>query len=234
MHIAFILDGNRRYADRQWLRKMLWHSSGADNIEPIIDLCAKENIEFVSMWALAKKNIEERSPEELNHIYALIQERFQKLLPKLLKNGIKFDTLWDLSLIPENIAGILRDIADQTKHGTKLTFVLVIWYGWQDELVRWVKKLIRENADKLTPENLEDFLESLNEKTFREYLDCASFPNPDLIVRTGGDVRHSGYWLYASEYSEYYFTDKLWPEFDETEFYKALSSLKSAKRNFGK
>jgi undecaprenyl diphosphate synthase len=108
---------------------MLGHNSGADNIEPVLELCIKEKIEYVSMWALAKKNIEERSQDELNHIYSLIRDRFKKLLPKLLKNGIKFETLGDLTLIPDDAARILRDTVEATKDGTKLTFILVISYG---------------------------------------------------------------------------------------------------------
>jgi undecaprenyl diphosphate synthase len=97
-----------------------------------------------------------------------------------------------------------------------------------------VKHYIRSNGEALMNGKIEELLEKLNETSFHTYLDSGRFPPPDLIVRTGGGIRHSGYWLYSSEYCEYYFTDKLWPEFDETEFYKALDSLKGAKRNFGK
>lgn len=234
MHLALIMDGNRRWAQRQWLIKMLWHSRWGDNIDPTLELCLKENIDFVSFWVLAKKNLEERAPNELDHIYGLIRERLPRFIPKFLKNNVKFTTLGDLSMLPDDIISILQDAIRQTEHCTKLTCIFAINYWWQAEVIRGIKSFLRKNINQLSPENLEVFLENLDEDSFRGYLDCAPFPNPDLIVRTGWDIRHSGYWLYASEYSEYYFTDTLWPDFDETEFYKALDSLKGAKRNFGK
>ncbi len=105
-----------------------------------------------------------------------------------------------------------------------MTFILAIGYGGQDEIIRGIKKFVQEGWDVST----------LDENTFLPFLETGRFPAPDLIVRTGGDVRHSGYFLYQSEYSEYYFTDTLWPDFQEQEFYKALNVLKGAKRNFGK
>lgn len=105
-----------------------------------------------------------------------------------------------------------------------MTLILAIGYGGQDEIVRATKRAIQAGVDP----------ETLDEKSFLQYLDTGRFPAPDLIVRTGGDVRHSGYFLYQAEYSEYYFTDTLWPDFGEDEFYASLNSLKNAKRNFGK
>lgn len=234
MHLALIMDGNRRWATGKGIIKILGHSKWADRIEPTLKLCLKEEIEYVSFWALAKRNIEERSPEELNHIYSLIIDQFPEMLPKLQRESIRFEVLWDENLLPENVREALHVMKEWTKDGTKLTFILAIGYGWQDEIVRWVKNYIQKNIDSLTPEKISSLLENLDENSFREYLDCGRFPNPDLIVRTWWDIRHSGYWLYSSEYSEYYFTPKLWPEFDEAEFYRALGSLKNAKRNFGK
>lgn len=103
-----------------------------------------------------------------------------------------------------------------------MTFILAIGYGGQDEIIRGVKKFVQEGGD----------IDLLDEKTFLPFLDTGKFPAPDLIVRTGGDMRSSGYFLYTSEYSEYYFTDTLWPDFREPEFYKAFSSYQNATRNF--
>lgn len=234
MHLALIMDGNRRWAKNQGLIKLLGHTKGGDNIEPTLRLCMKEWIECVSFWALAKKNLEERSQEELGHMYDLMRDRFPKLTPTLVEEWVRFNFVGDETLLPDDIRDLLHRTREITKSGTRLDFLIAIWYGWQYEIISGIKNYIRKNIDKLTPENIENLLSGLNEKNFSEYLDTGRFPTPDLIVRTGGDIRHSGYWLYGSEYSEYYFTKKLWPEFDETEFYKALNSLKSAKRNFGK
>lgn len=233
MHIGFILDWNRRWATTRWLIKMLGHTAGVDNIENILDLCLWEKIEFVSMWILAKKNIENRSKEELKHLYSLFRTKIPAFLPNFIKKWIRFETVWDLNLLPDDIKIMLNDVKEKTKHLNNMTFILGIWYGWQDEIVRWVKDYIKSNLEKIKnkPEKL---LEKLNEQSFSEYLDSWKFPPPDLIVRTGWDIRLSWYFLYQSEYSEYYFTKTLWPDFNEDEFYKAYLSLKWAKRNFWK
>jgi undecaprenyl diphosphate synthase len=105
-----------------------------------------------------------------------------------------------------------------------MTFILGIGYGGQDEVIRGIKNFIKQWGD----------VDTLNETSLLPYLDTGKFPPPDLIIRTGGDIRHSGYFLYQSEYSEYYFTKTLWPDFKKEEFYKAIDTLKGAKRNFWK
>lgn len=195
-----------------------------------MELALNEWIEYVSFWALAKKNIENREQEELNYLYELTEREFCKWLKKdLLEKSIKFKTVWDLNLLPTNTKKLLEELTEDTKHWEKMTLIIAIWYGWQDEIVRWVKNFISKNKS-----NLDEALEKLNENTLFEYLDTGDFPAPDMIVRTGWDTRLSWYFLYASEYSEYYFTDTFWPDFSEKEFYDVLDKLGRARRNFGK
>ncbi|MDD2487361.1 MAG: polyprenyl diphosphate synthase [Candidatus Gracilibacteria bacterium] len=233
MHIGFIMDGNRRWAEKRGMLKYLGHDKGADKMEEIVDLCLKEGIEYVSIWALAKKNLE-RSSEELNHLFTLLRKKIISMKKKYIENGIRFETVGNLELLPTDIKEILLDLQDATKDGSKITFILAMAYGGQDEIVRGVKTYLKENIDKINPENIDSIIDNLDEKLFANYLDTGKYPPPDLIVRTGGDIRLSGYFLYQSEYSEYYFTPTFWPDFDDNEFYKALDSLKNAKRNFGK
>ncbi len=127
-------------------------------------------------------------------------------------------------LLPVDIREILLDGVDSTSSGNAMTFILAIAYGGQDEIVRAVRRFVAESQS----------IESLNEKSLLEYLDTGAYPPPDLIVRTGGHERHSGYFLYQSAYSEYYFTDTLWPDFSRDDFDKALASYRKTKRNFGK
>ncbi len=202
-------------------------------MEEVVDLCLKEWIEYVSIWALAKKNLE-RTNDELSHLFDLLRKKIVSMKQKFIDNWVKFETVWNLDLLPVDIKEILLDLQEKTKEGTKITFILAMAYGWQDEIVRWVKQFLKENVEKLTPENIDNVLENLDEKIFSNYLETWKYPPPDLIVRTGWDIRLSWYFLYQSEYSEYYFTDTFWPDFNEKEFYKALDSLKWAKRNFGR
>jgi len=224
MHLWFIMDGNRRWAKQHLLQTFFGHEEGSKRVEDIIELCYNEWAEYCSFWALAKKNIENRSKEELEYLYKLLWKSIQNFLPKLLEKGIKFEWVGNPDILPIQTVELLENTRETAKNGTKMTFILAIGYGGQDEIVRALKKFMKEGWD----------IEKLDENTFLPFLDTWRFPSPDLIVRTGGDMRLSGYFLYQSEYSEYYFTPTLWPDFKETEFYKALETLKDAKRNFGK
>jgi undecaprenyl diphosphate synthase len=126
--------------------------------------------------------------------------------------------------LPQNVVETLDGVELETASHENLLLVLAVGYGGQDEIVRATKRALSEGVDP----------ETLDEKEFLSYCDTGDVPPPDLIVRTGGDLRHSGYFLYQAEYSEYFFSDLLWPDFNRDEFDRAVSSLKSAKRNFGK
>lgn len=224
MHLGFIMDGNRRWAKQHMLQTLLGHQEGRVRVEEMIELCYNENIEYCSFWAIAKKNIESRSPEELTYLYQLLVESIEELVTKLLEKSMKFEWIGNPDILPVHIVKLLQETQEKAKHGTKMTFILAIGYGGQDEIIRGIKNFVKNGGD----------LDTLDEKTFLAFLDTGRFPAPDLIIRTGGDIRSSGYFLYQSEYSEYYFTDTLWPDFKKEEFHKALSTLKDAKRNFGK
>lgn len=224
MHLGFIMDGNRRWAKLHAFATLLGHTKGADVMEEVIDYCLEDGIDVVSFWALAKKNVEERSEEELAYLFKLLLERVEKLRARLMKENAKFRWIGNRSILPQNVVETLDAVEEETVSHQKLTLVLAIGYGGQDEIVRAAKRAIAEGVDP----------ETLDEKGFLSYCDTGDLPPPDLIVRTGGDIRHSGYFLYQAEYSEYFFSDLLWPDFNRDEFDRAVSSLKSAKRNFGK
>ena len=224
------MDGNRRWAKKRGLLGALGYGNGGDNIEPVLRLCLKEKVDCMSIWALAKKNIQNRSKSELEHIYNLMRTRFEPMVTKLVEQGVRLETVGDLSLLPTDIQQLLHESRRRTENGTVMTFVIALAYGGQEEIIRAVKSFVAANRGQ----DLDAAAENLDEEGFRKYLDTGRFPDVDLIVRTGGDMRHSGYLLYASEYAEYYFTDTLWPDFDEAEFKKAMDFYKNAKRNFGK
>lgn len=224
MHLGFIMDGNRRWAKQHMFQTLIGHQEGSKRVEEMIELCYNEGIEQCSFWALAKKNIENRSPEELHYLYELFEEMVEKLLPKLLEKDIRFEWVGNPDILPPHIVELLDETREKAKDGTKMTFILAIGYGGQDEIIRAIKKFMQTGGDP----------SSLDEKTLLPFLDTGRFPPPDLIIRTGGDTRLSGYFLYQSEYSEYYFTDTLWPDFRETEFYRAFETIKGARRMFGK
>jgi undecaprenyl diphosphate synthase len=211
-HIAFIMDGNRRWAKKLSNIVAFGHSSGGENVEKVLTLALDAGIPYTSMWALSKENIIERDPSETATI------------SKLQKAGIRMEIIGDLWLVPPTVRTILLYAIEATKAWDKMTFILAIAYSGQDEIVRAVKRIIAEGVDPQT----------LTEREFLTYLDSGKYPPPDLIVRTGGSIRHSGFYLYQSAYSEYYFTDTLWPDFGPIDFQKALDAYALSGRNFGK
>lgn len=175
------MDGNRRWATAKNLAKYLGHHQGAKATEDIVELCVKNEIEIVSFWALAKKNILERSEQELAYLYDLFEEFLGKIEASCIRNQIRFEAVGDMNLLPESLRNSIQTLKNLTLPFSKMTLILAIGYGGQDEIVRATKRAIQAGIDP----------ETLNEKTFLEYLDTGMFPPPDLIVRTGGDVRHS-------------------------------------------
>lgn len=222
-HISIIMDWNRRWAKEKSLPAFMWHKAWADNVEKIINLAWEKWIKYITMWALSTENLKNRPKDEIDFLIKLINN-IESYLSKMIKKWLKFETIWDLGLLPEDSQIILQKIKDNTSKNTWITFILALNYWWKDEIIRWIKKFVKEWW------NIDD----LDEDNFRNYLDVSKFPVPDVIVRTGWDIRHSWFLLYDSAYSEYYFTPKKWPDFDEEELDKVVDFFNSSKRNFGK
>ncbi|MDP5039066.1 MAG: polyprenyl diphosphate synthase, partial [Candidatus Gracilibacteria bacterium] len=200
------MDGNRRWAKSRLLPSFAGHKAGADNIIKIIKICIKNNIEFGTFWALSTENIKSRSDDELKYLFGLL-DKMPSFLKEMLDFGVKFETIGDLDLLPEKTKNILLKLKFDSKNNSNFTFILAVGYGGRNEIIRGIKKFINFGGD----------LEKLDEKSFLQYLDTGIFPEPDLLIRTGGDIRLSGFMQYVSDYSEYYFNEKKWPEFDENE-----------------
>ncbi len=223
-HIGFIMDGNRRFAKKLSQLVSFWHEKWGDNVEAVLTLCLDAGIPYVSMWALSKENILERSENEIQAIFTLLETKIPKLVPKLIKSGIKLEIVWDLWLVPSSVREVLFEAMEQTAWCNTMTFILALWYSGQDEIIRGIKRLVAEGID----------IKTLTEKDFLQYIDTGKYPPPDIIVRTGWAIRHSGFFLYQSAYSEYYFTDTLWPDFGKKDFDAVIAYLHTVKRNFGK
>lgn len=222
-HIWIIMDWNRRWAKQKLLPSIAWHKAWAENVVKITELAEKIWIEYLTLWALSTDNLNKRDKKEVEWIIKLVNS-IEKYLDKMQVDNLKFETIWNIKKLPEESQLVLKKVKEKTKNNTWITLILALIYGWQDEIVRATKKIINKwiNPEKLTKEE------------FRKYTDIWKFPVIDLIIRTGWDIRHSWFMLYDSEYSEYYFTEKKWPEFNEKELNKAIESFKWSKRNFGK
>lgn len=217
------MDGNRRWAKSKFLPAIAGHKAWADNVVKITELANKKGITHLTLWALSTENLQKRWDDEIKWIIKLINS-IESYLEKMKIEGLRFNTIWDISRLPSESQQVLQRVKNNTRNNTGITLTIALIYGWQDEILRATKKII---AQWINPENL-------NPEEFRKYLDTADLPVPDLIARTGWDMRHSWFMLYDSAYSEYYFTEKKWPEFDESELNKVIDFFNNSKRNFWK
>jgi len=222
-HIAIIMDGNRRWAVKQGLPKLIGHTEGGKNLKNIIRATLDRHIPFLTVWALSTENLNNRSQEELTHLFSLF-EKLVDQIEDLTKNDIRVNIIGDISKLPTSTQNKLNLVAEKTKKNSKLNFNLAVNYGGRDELIRAIHKII--NA-KLKPEDI-------NENNFSNFLDTAQMPEPDLIIRTAGDQRLSGFLPWQGVYSELYFTPVEWPAFSEKELDQAISWFDQQKRNRGK
>lgn len=222
-HVWIIMDGNRRWAQEKFLPKAVWHQKWAENIKKIAKLAIKYDIKYLTLWALSLDNLKKREESEVKKIISLL-DKIEDFFWEMLENDLKFEVIWNIEQLPENTVSKLKNVVEKTKDNVWLILNIALIYWGQDEIIRATKKILKAWIDP----------ETLTTEEFKKYLDSANLPNPDLIIRTGWDLRHSGFLLFDSEYSEYYFTEKKWPDFDEEELKKAIASYNSAKRNFWK
>lgn len=222
-HLAIIMDWNRRRAKSRFLPSLAWHRAWVNNVKDITNLCEKKNIKYLTLWALSTDNLNKRWKKEVENIIKLINS-IEKYLWEMLEKKVRLNIIWDIEKLPETSRQILSRVVEKTKDNSSIFLTIALIYGWQDEILRATKKIIASwlDPDKLSREN------------FRKYLDTNFLPVPDVIVRTGWDFRHSWFLLFDSEYSEYYFTQKKWPEFDEEELDKVIDYFEKCKRNFWK
>lgn len=217
------MDGNRRWAKSRFLPAMAGHKAGADNVVKITELASHKWISHLTLWALSTENLQKRPDEEIHWIIKLVNS-IETYLAKMQVEDLKFNVIGDISRLPAESQEVLNRVMDDTKDNSGIVLTIALIYGGQDEILRATKKIITDGLDP----------ETLSVDDFRSYLDTASLPVPDVIVRTGGDVRHSGFLLFDSAYSEYYFTEKGWPAFDEAQLDNVIDFFNGAKRNFWK
>ena len=185
-HIAIIMDGNRRWAKDHFLPGFMGHKAGAENIEKVVELCINKNIEYITLWWLSTENLQKRGPEEVGEIIKIINGA-KKYLQNSMKNGVKIELIWNIKLLPKESQAILEWLVEETKNNTQITLVLALVYGGKNEIIRGIKKFISLGWD----------IDTLNETSFEHYIDTGKYPPADVIVRTGGDIRHSWFLLYS-------------------------------------
>lgn len=226
-HVALIMDGNRRWARKKGLPIFEGHKVGEERIEPIIDTAIDMGISYLTFWAFSTENWN-RSKLEVNFLLRLYRSQLDKKVDSFHKKNVKLNIIGNILMFPKDIQEKTRAWMEKTKNNNKITVNLALSYGGRDEVVRAVKKLNQELRSK----NQE--LNNIKKENFEQYLDTAGQPDPDLLIRTGGEMRLSGFMLWQLEYAELYFTEVLWPDFTPVEFRKAIEEYQNRIRRFGR
>ena len=227
-HVAIIMDGNRRWARKQGLAIIKGHRQTAEEtIERLADYAIKVGIKFLTLWAFSTENWN-REQTEVEGIMNLFRETFSTATDRLHEKGIRIHTIGDLSPFPQDIRAGIEKWKRETAKNNKLVVTFALNYGGRDEIVRAINRLITEKKNtknqKITAEMFETYLDTRQE---------INLPDPELIIRPGGEQRLSGYLPWQGVYSELYFCDTLMPDFDEQEFAKALDAFAHRQRRFG-
>lgn len=221
-HLAIILDGNGRWASSHDLHKAEGHKSGAENAHKIVELCAKKGIKHLSLFCFSSENWR-RSDEEVGDLMDLLSFYLTERIEDLNKNNICLKIIGDKTKLSEENQKSIARAEEITKDNDTLSLYLAISYGGKDEIVRATKKIIES---KPTDKEITEDLISKN-------LDAPNMPDVDLLIRTSGEKRISNFLIWQIAYSELYFTDVLWPDFNEEELNKAIDFFNNRKRNFG-
>ncbi len=230
-HIAIILDGNRRWASEKAIDPWFGHEKGAEKVEQLLDWCLKIGVKSITLYAFSTENFI-RSGKEVEEIMRIAQEEFQKILTdeRIHKNKIHVKVIGRLALLPKDLQNFIMDVENATCDYNKYFLNIALAYGGRAEIVDAAKKIAeRVHAGELG-------LKEIDEQLFEKYLYTSYMPkqDPDLIIRTSGEERLSGFLLWQSAYSELCFLDVYWPDFRYIDLLRAVRTFQRRKRHFGK
>jgi len=222
-HIAIIMDGNRRWAREKGLPVFAGHKQGVNTLKKVGDFCIKQGIKYLTVWAFSTENWE-RSKEEVNYLLGLMKEVVINELDEFHDRGAKINFFGGLEDFPVDLRKALGKATEKTKNNKKIFLNVAINYGGRTEIIRAVKKIINRglSANQVT------------EEVFAKNLYTDNLSDPDLIIRTSGEQRTSGFLPWQSDYAELYFCKKYWPDFSEKDLQAALDEFQRRRRNFGK
>lgn len=218
-HIAFIMDGNGRWAKRRLMPRNVGHSAGVLTVERIVRYSYSIGIKYLTFYAFSTENWK-RPEGEVDGIFNILRDYLNKKPDEYIKRGIRVNILGDISKLPADLQQACVDICEKTKFGKNLVLNIALNYGSRSEILRAAKLCAEKNLE-------------LTEQNFAANLYTAGQPDPDLIIRTSGEVRLSNFLLYQGAYSELYFSKAMWPSFTVTRYKKAIKYFQNKKRRFG-
>lgn len=228
-HVAIIMDGNRRWAAKRGLGAVQGHQRAAEKtIKPVVMHAIKKRIPFITFWAFSTEN-RKRDKEELKGLFNIFHHALKTSFEEFDKIGVKIKVLGDIEWFPGEIPALAKKFVEKTSKNKKITVSFALNYGGREELLRGISRLL----DKIQTHQ-RSAETPVTEEEFSGLLDTNGMPDPDLVIRTGGNLRLSGYFPWQTVYSELYFTKTLWPDFSPREFDKALLDYSKRTRRFGK
>ena len=221
-HVGIIMDGNGRWAALRGLPRIEGHRRGVERSREVIELAAELGLKALTLYAFSTENWR-RPSSEVTTLMKLLELYLRKEVAGFMRNNIVFKAIGDVWRLPENIQSVLRETEEKTSSNKGMVLLTALSYSGRNEIIRAVKKILYSGVKP----------EDLTEEVFASCLDTAGLSAPDLIIRTSGEMRISNFLLWQSAYSEFYFTDTLWPDFSDEEFVKAIDSYSKRERRLG-
>jgi undecaprenyl diphosphate synthase len=223
VHVAIIMDGNGRWAQRRGLPRNEGHRAGVENMRRVLEGAVEFGVKVLTIYAFSTENWG-RPEDEVRGLLNIFEEVISREVTELHKNGVQLRHLGSLEGISDKMKEAVRSAIELTKHNDRILLNIAFNYGGRAEILNVARQMI---ADRVSPEQV-------NEKLFEQYLYTAGQPDPDLIIRTAGEMRLSNFLIWQAAYAEYYSTPTLWPDFDKGELYKALVAFSQRQRRFGR
>ena len=225
-HIAIIMDGNGRWAQQHAMGRIAGHKKGAEAVRLTVRACREIGIKVLTLYAFSTENWL-RPSGEVKALMRLLEEYLRSEIQEMLENGIRLTTIGDTEALKKPMKTILRETIAKTAHNHDMILNLALNYGGRDEIVGAVQDLLND----IRRGTLAD--QEVTKDLFSRYLDTAGLPDPDLLIRTSGEYRISNFLLWQSAYTEFYYTDVLWPDFNRDELFRAITEYQRRERRFG-
>ncbi len=224
-HIAIIMDGNGRWAAKRGLERSYGHQAGVETVRRITAACTKLGVKFLTLYTFSTENWN-RPSDEISALMGLVLSSLEDEI--FMKNDVRFRVIGDIARLPEDVQKKLHETEEHTKDNATMTVVVALSYSSRWEITKAVQDIVTDvKAGKISEQ-------AICEDMVSKYLQTAFMPDPDLLIRTGGEVRVSNYLLWQIAYSELYFCDTFWPDFAEEDLYRAIANYQSRQRRFGK
>jgi len=219
VHVAIIMDGNGRWAQEKGLPRTEGHRQGVKVVREIVEASVEIGVKYLTLYAFSTENWK-RPQEEVSFLFELFVKAIEEYIPDLKKNSVKLNFIGNIDPLPLVLKKTMQYALNETKDGSKLTLSIAINYGGRLEIVEAVKKACKSGS-------------KVDENSFKKYLYTSDLPDPDVLIRTSGEMRISNFLLYQIAYTELFFTKTLWPDFSKEEYFKIIEEFSKRKRRFG-